>query len=71
MPTAGIVDVDPDGKTAKEGGMGSFLSTTQGRSTPGIDRCGIWETSNVKEDGYGNSRNFLLTILSQPSRWVG
>ena len=53
FPLAGIVDVDPDGKTAKGRWYGFGMITVpppEGKAQANLG-CGIWENEYVKEDG--------------------
>jgi hypothetical protein len=52
MPINGIVDLDPDGKTAKGRwyGYGMVALIRGGKLRPSIG-CGIWENEYIKEDG--------------------
>ena len=50
IPIAGIVDVDPDGKTAKGRWYGYFLGAMPREGqTRALIGCGIWENEYVKE----------------------
>ena len=54
MPNAGIVDLDPDGKTAKGRWYGFFLGAMRrgkGGKLVALIGCGIWENEYVKENG--------------------
>jgi hypothetical protein len=52
MPLSGIIDVDPDGKTAKGRwyGFGVYALPTDGK-VQALFGSGIWENQFVKEDG--------------------
>jgi hypothetical protein len=52
MPIAGIVDVDPDGKTAKGRWYGFFLGAMpRPRKVRALIGATIWENEYIKEDG--------------------
>jgi hypothetical protein len=74
MPTAGIVDVDPDGKTANGRWYGFFLGALRrGGKLRALIGCGIWENEYVKEDGIWKIKKlFFNDIISTPldEGWV-
>ena len=74
MPTAGIVDVEPDGKTAKGRWYGFFLGAMpRGGILRALIGCGIWEDEYVKEDGIWKLKKvFWNEIISSPldEGWV-
>ena len=70
----GIVDLDPDGKTAKGRWYGYFLGAMprEGQTRPLIG-CGIWENEYVKEQGIWKLKKvFFNEIISSPldEGWV-
>ena len=74
MPLAGIVDVDPDGKTAKGRwyGLGHMAIPRKGKARA-IISSGIWENEYVKEDGKWKIKKLLFyTIFGTPfeDSWV-
>ena len=74
MPTAGIVDVDPDGKTAKGRWYGFFLGALRrGGKLRALIGCGIWENEYIKEDGIWKFLKLTFNdIISSPldEGWV-
>ena len=74
MPLSGIVDVDPDGKTAKGRWYGFFLGAMpRGGKLRALIGCGIWENEYVKEDGIWKIKKlFFNDIISSPldEGWV-
>ena len=74
MPIAGIVDVDPDGKTAKGRwyGWGCNALPKEGK-VEATFMSGIWENEYVKEDGKWKFKKlFWSTIFGTPYEdgWV-
>ena len=70
----GIVDLDPDGKTAKGRWYGYFLGAMprEGQTRPLIG-CGIWENEYIKEQGIWKLKKvFFNEIISSPldEGWV-
>ena len=52
MPIAGIIDLAPDGKTAKGRWYGFFLGAMpRPVETRALIGCGIWENEYIKENG--------------------
>ena len=52
MPTAGVVDLNMDGKTAKGRWYGFFLGAMpRPVETKALIGCGIWENEYIKENG--------------------
>ena len=74
MPIAGIVDLDPDGTTAKGRWYGFFLGAQRrGGQLRALIGCGIWENEYVKEDGIWKFKKlFFNDIISTPldEGWV-
>jgi hypothetical protein len=74
IPNAGIIDVDPDGKTAKGRWYGSFKGALRrGGQLRALIGCGIWENEYVKEDGIWKFKKlFFNDIISSPldEGWV-
>jgi hypothetical protein len=74
IPTAGIVDVDPDGKTAKGRWYGFFLGAMHRPiETRALIGCGIWENEYIKEDGTWKFKKlFWNDIICSPldEGWV-
>ena len=70
MPTAGIVDLDPDGKTAKGRWYGFFLGAMpRPVETKALIGCGIWENEYIKEDGIWKFKKlFWNDIFCSPIR---
>jgi hypothetical protein len=74
MPTAGIIDVDSNGKDAKGRWYGFFLGALRrGGQLRALIGCGIWENEYVKEDGIWKFKKlFFNDIISSPldEGWV-
>ena len=74
MPIAGIVDLDPDGKTAKGKWYGFFLvAQPRGGKFGVFIGCGIWENEFMKEEGIWKLKKvFWNDIFSSPydEGWV-
>jgi hypothetical protein len=74
MPTAGIVDLAPDGKTAKGRWYGFFLGAQRREGAlRSLIGCGIWENDFIKEDGIWKIlKIFWNDIISSPldEGWV-
>jgi hypothetical protein len=74
IPGCGIIDVSPDGKSAKGRWYGQFLGALpRGGKLRALIGCGIWENEFVKEDGIWKfSRLFFNDIISSPldEGWV-
>ena len=74
MPIAGIVDLDPDGTTAKGRWYGFFLGAQRrGGQLRALIGCGIWENEYVKEEGIWKIKKFFFNdIISSPldEGWV-
>ena len=74
IPICGIVDVEPDGKTAKGRWYGSFLGAMpRGGQMRALLGCGIWENEYIKEDGIWKIwKLFFSDIISSPldEGWV-
>ena len=74
MPIAGIVDLDPNGKTAKGRWYGFFLGAQRKKGVlRAMIACGIWENEFVKEDGIWKIKKiFWNDIISSPidEGWV-
>ena len=74
MPIAGIVDLDPDGNTAKGRWYGFFLvAQPRGGKFGAFIGCGIWENEFIKEDGIWKLKKvFWNDIFSSPYEdgWV-
>jgi len=74
MPIAGIVDVAPDGKTAKGRWYGFFLGAMpRPVETKALIGCTVWENTFIKEDGVWKFfRLFASDILCSPitEGWV-
>jgi SnoaL-like domain len=74
IPVAGIVDLDPDGKTAKGRWYGTFLGALpRGGILRALIGCGIWENEYVKEHGIWKFKKlFFNDIISSPldEGWV-
>jgi len=74
IPICGIVNVDPDGKTAKGRWYGSFLGAQpRGGILRALIGCGIWENEYIKEDGVWKLlKIFFSDIISSPldEGWV-
>ena len=74
IPTAGIVDVDADGRNAKGRWYGLFLGALRrGGILRALIGCGIWENEYVKESGIWKLKKlFFNDIISSPldEGWV-
>jgi cell fate (sporulation/competence/biofilm development) regulator YmcA (YheA/YmcA/DUF963 family) len=74
MPLAGIVDVDPDSKTAKARWYSLFHGALyRGGKLRAIIGAGIWENEYIKEDGIWKFKKlFFNNIFSSPYEdgWV-
>ena len=74
MPIAGIVDIDPNGKTAKGRWYGFFLiAQPRGGKFGAFVACGIWENEYIKENGIWKLKKiFWNDIFSSPweDGWV-
>jgi len=74
IPICGIVDIEPDGKTAKGRWYGSFLGALpRGGKLRPLMGCGIWENDYIKEDGVWKIwKLFFCDIISSPLEegWV-
>ena len=74
MPIAGIVDVDPDGKTGKGRWYGFFLGAMpRPRKLRALIGATIWENEYVKEDGIWKFQKlFANDIICSPidEGWV-
>lgn len=74
IPICGIVDVDPDGKTAKGRWYGSFKGALRREGElRALIGCGIWENEYIKEDGVWKILKLLFSdIISSPldEGWV-
>ena len=74
MPIAGIVDLEPDGKTAKGRWYGFFLGAQRKQGVlRAMIACGIWENEFVKEYGVWKIKKiFWNDIISSPidEGWV-
>jgi hypothetical protein len=74
MPIAGIVDVNPDGKTAKGRWYGFFMGAMpRPVKTRALIGCTIWENQFIKEDGIWRFfKLFASDVLCSPvdEGWV-
>ena len=74
MPTAGIIDMDPGGKTAKGRWYGfGLVAQRRAGQLRDIISCGIWENEYIKEDGIWKIlKLFWATIIASPldEGWV-
>jgi hypothetical protein len=74
MPIAGIIDVNPNGQTAKGRWYSLFHGALhRGGKTRAIVGAGIWENDYVKEDGIWKFKKLLFNnIFSSPweDGWV-
>jgi hypothetical protein len=74
MPLAGIINLEPDGKTAKGRWYGFFLGAQRKHGVlRDMIACGIWENQFVKEDGVWKIlKIFWNDIISSPLEegWV-
>jgi hypothetical protein len=74
MPIAGIVDLDPDGKTAKGRWYGyGMVAMPRPIETRACIGCGIWENEYIKEDGVWKFKKLFWTdIIGSPLEegWV-
>jgi hypothetical protein len=74
MPTAGIVDLDTNGETAKGRWYGFFLGALpRGGKLRALIGCGIWENEYIKENGIWKLRKIYWNdIISSPldEGWV-
>jgi hypothetical protein len=74
MPISGIVDLDPDGKTAKGRWYGfGLIAQNRGGKLRAIISSGIWENEYTKEDGVWKIlKLFWSNIFSSPldEGWV-
>ena len=74
MPISGIVDLDPDGKTAKGRWYGfGLIAQHRGGILRAIISSGIWENEYIKEDGVWKIlKLFWSNIFSSPldEGWV-
>ena len=61
MPIAGIIDLDPDGKTAKGRWYGfGLVAQKRAGQLRAIILTRIWENEYIKEDGIGENLETLL-----------
>jgi hypothetical protein len=74
MPISGIVDLDPDGKTAKGRWYGfGLIAQKRAGKLRAIISCGIWENQYIKEDGIWKILKLRwATIIASPldEGWV-
>ena len=74
MPIAGIIDLEPDGKTARGRWYGFVLAAQRKEGVlRSMIACGIWENEFIKEDGIWKIlKIFWNDIISSPIEegWV-